>query len=81
MSKIDHNAECITFDSQSHMMRMDQVPLFRLIYSGGVVWVEVKDGNRQRCAVRGSQQIMVPVNLFVAELLRAALSLMMRHGG
>ena len=76
MSKIDKAAASITVDDSS-LLRIDNVALFRLVIWDGELWVQVKDRNKARSSQRGHDCIMVPLDLFVAKLVKTA----QRFGG
>ena len=63
-------AKCLSsvdckLDPVSGMVRLDQVPLFRLVDRGGVIMVQFMDGDKNRCALRGTQFIEIPYFEFV----------------
>lgn len=71
MSKIDRQADTVRVDGRG-IVRMDEVPLFRLVADDGMLWIEVKDGVGPRCAVRGDECIWVPFGEFIAKLVNIA---------
>lgn len=71
MSKIDRRAATVTVD-EAGMFRIDDVALFRVAAWDGDLWVEIKDRNRARCGMRGDECVMVPLDLFVAKLVKTA---------
>lgn len=71
MSKIDKRAATLTVDQDS-LLRIDNVVLFRFVLWDGELWVQIKDRNKARCNQRGDDCVMVPLDLFVAKLVKTA---------
>lgn len=71
MSKFDRQASTVTVDDAA-MLRIDNVALFRLVKWDEELWVQIKDPVRPRCQQRGDEYVMVPLDLFVAKLVKTA---------
>jgi len=72
MSKIDRKASSITIGPDG-LLRIDEIPLLKLVRYEGDLWIQVKDGNRQRNNVRGSDCVMVPLDWFIAKIVKMAM--------
>lgn len=69
MTRIDPTASTVTIDRRG-LVRVDQIAVFAMIWCDGEWWVVVQDRDRQRSRVRGTKKVRVPLDVFVAKLVK-----------
>lgn len=74
MSLIDAKASTITVN-YAGILRIDEIVLFRLEVRDGEVWVQLQDRDRRRSTRRGNARVEVPLDLFIAKLVKEAMRL------
>ena len=69
MTKTDPTAATVTIDRRG-LVRIDEIPVFEMVQCDGEWWLVVKDRNRQRSCVRGTNLVQVPLDVLVAKLMK-----------
>lgn len=63
------NEKSITKDHDG-MIRVDDITVFRIVEHDGKPYVQIKDHNRQRIKCRHSWFVEIPMEIFIARLIR-----------
>lgn len=65
MAKIDPDGECVAVDQITGLVRVDNVPVFKVMTTNHGIYLQFYDGDKMRSEYRGSQYIEVPLDLLV----------------
>lgn len=66
---LDEKGCCISFDPMSRLVRVDGIPVFRLLSgNGGVLLIQFYDGDKLRSKHRRTRQIEIPLTVVMDKL-------------
>lgn len=64
----DNSAKCISIDPVSGLVRVDGIPMFKVIDGKDGIKLQFKDGDKLRSKYRGTQYIEVPLEALVNKI-------------
>lgn len=68
-SKIDQTGDCIKIDMASGLVRIDGVPVFKVISAAGTdIRLQFVDGDRLRSEGRGTRYIEIPLTILIEKI-------------
>ena len=73
MAKIDTNGECVVVDQITGLVRVDSVPVFKVMSTNNGIYLQFYDGDKMRSEFRGSQYIEVPLTLLIETIKQACI--------
>lgn len=69
MTKIDSVGSCLTVNG-SDILCVDGIKVFRIVTRDGTPWLQFCDRNRERCRIRGSDCVEIPLDAFLARIIK-----------
>jgi hypothetical protein len=69
MTKLDLTGSCITVNG-SDVLCVDGIKVLRLVERDNAPWVQFCDRNRERCRIRGSNCVEIPLDAFVSRIVK-----------
>lgn len=68
MAKVDSNGDCVAVDQITGLVRIDSVPVFKVMSTNNGIYLQFYDGDKMRSEFRGSAYIEVPLTLLIETL-------------
>ena len=73
MAHLDEEAKCVQVDPTSGLVRVDGIPVFRVIaIPGNGLVLQFKDPSRERSKYRGAQLIEIPIDVLFEKLIEGS---------